>query len=66
MRYILKYVIKSKYFGFKKEYMKEFSNGFDVFHFVINNNITEWKLYKDITIQTTELLEIDREEKNNE
>ena len=62
MKYILKYKIKSKYFGFVKEYMKEFNNCFDVFHFVINNEIMEWRLYKYVAINSTDLLEINRME----
>ena len=47
MKYVLKYKIKSKYFGFIKEYHKEFENKLDIFHFLINNAVEEWKVYKE-------------------
>ena len=46
MNYILKYKTKSKYFGFTREYYKEFRTKFDVFHFITNTNIYEWNLYE--------------------
>ena len=46
MKYILRYELKSKYFGFKKVYYKEFDDPLDIFQFVVNNKIIGWKVYQ--------------------
>lgn len=56
MKYVLKYKIRSKYFGFIREYLKEFDSKFRVFHYIINNNIKDWTLYKKWDGQFTDLL----------
>lgn len=56
MKYILKYQIKSKYFGFVKEDYKEFDSLFKIFHFITNNPLVNWKVYKEYEIQYTEML----------
>ncbi len=46
MKYILKYKTKSRYFGFVKEFYKEFDDKFSIFHFIANNQVVGWKLYE--------------------
>lgn len=46
MKYILKYRIKSRYFGFFKEYYKEFDNPYKIYEYIKNNNFSEWKIYQ--------------------
>lgn len=45
MKYILRYELKSKYFGFKKVYYKEFEELEDVYNFIKNNHITKGSVY---------------------
>lgn len=73
MRYILKYVIKSKYFGFKKEFYREFNTQFKIANFLINNDVCDWEVYEKFNCDFTDLLVNDSieenkimEEKNNE
>ena len=57
MKYILKYRVKSKYFGFEKEYYKEFETKFNIFHFLANNQqVVDWDLYKLNICSFNELL----------
>lgn len=44
--YILKYEVKSKYFGFKKIFYKEFDNMKELFDFVNINNIVVDSIYR--------------------
>ena len=55
MKYILKYELKSKYFGFKKIYYKEFNNPFDIFVYIANNPLCEWKIYQRKDIEYSEM-----------
>jgi len=45
MKYILKYKIKSRYFGFVREYYKEFDDTFAILNFIENNQLLDWQLY---------------------
>ena len=56
MKYILRYEIKSKYLGFKKIGYKDFDNTFDIFVFIANNPLCEWKIYQEKEIEYSELL----------
>lgn len=57
MKYILKYEMKSKYFGFIKTYYKEFNNLFDIFNFITNDKtIINYIIYSKDSITYTELL----------
>ena len=47
MKYIMKYKIRSKYFGFIREYYKEFDSMLDILEFIIANSIKEYKIYKE-------------------
>lgn len=59
MNYILRYETKSRYFGFKKVYYKEFDNTYDIFNFIVNNDMSCWKVYTPIDISISELLKED-------
>lgn len=56
MKYILKYIIKSKYIGFRREYYKEFNSQFEIAHFIANNDIIEWTVYEKMIIEFSDLL----------
>lgn len=57
MKYVLKYVRKSKYLGFVRQEFKEFKDRFEVFYFLNNQkDIIEWKLYIEMKMSYTELL----------
>ena len=62
MNYILKYKTKSKYFGFVREYTKEFDSKFKAFNFITNNLLYEWDLYKKIECEFTDLLKGENDE----
>lgn len=49
MRYVLKYEMKSKYFGFTKIYYKEFNSIFEMNQFMKNDNIKNCKIYERLT-----------------
>lgn len=49
MKYVLRYEIKSKYFGFIKVYYKEFDRIFEMNQFIKNNNIKVCKVYERLT-----------------
>ena len=46
MKYILKYQIKSKYFGFTREETKEFDNKEKIYEFIVKKKITRWMIYE--------------------
>ena len=46
MKYILKYKVKSKYFGFSKEQTKEFDDMVKLVEYVIKNRISSWVIYE--------------------
>ena len=48
MRYILKYELKSKYFGFVKVYYKEFNRIFEINQFIKNNNLKKCEIYENM------------------
>lgn len=49
MRYVLKYEMKSKYFGFTKVYYKEFNSIFEMNQFMKNDSIRNCKVYERLT-----------------
>lgn len=51
MKYILKYKTRSKYFGFAREYMKEFDSTLNIAKFIKNNYVIEWKVYEQKNIK---------------
>ena len=59
MKYILKYKTKSRYFGFVREYYKEFDTTFSIFHFIANNQILEWQVYMKKNCSFSDLMNRD-------
>ncbi len=62
MKYVLKYKLKSRYFGFVREYLKEFNSKYDVFFFIVNNNLGEWNLYKQVEEPINDLFKGEEDE----
>lgn len=56
MNYILRFEVKSRYFGFTRVYYKEFNKLFDIFVFLTNNDVSYWKVYQAKDISYSELI----------
>lgn len=56
MKYILKYKTKSRYFGFVREFYKEFDTTLSIFHFIANNQILDWQVYMKKNCLFSELM----------
>lgn len=59
MKYILKYKTKSRYLGFVREYYKEFNDKFSIFHFIANNQMSEWQVYMKKNYSISNLIKKD-------
>ena len=65
MKYVLKYEIKSKYLHFKREYYKEFDDLFEMFIFIVNNDMSNYDIYENKHTRISILMGEEKNERNS-